>query len=69
MVGSSSGTCESLATATSVLGLVAASVDSDAPVTTSPPTQVLIDVGYDDEEDDDPDQARLSGKRFKKCTS
>ncbi|CAD6229250.1 unnamed protein product [Miscanthus lutarioriparius] len=70
----SSGTCESPATAASVLGSmaasVAASVDSDAPATTttSPPNQVPINVD-DQEDDDDPEQARLSGKRFKKLTS
>ena len=48
-----------------MLGSVAASVapapsvDSDASATISPPTQVPIV-----EEDDDPDQARLSGKRY-----
>ncbi|CAA0829325.1 Unknown protein, partial [Striga hermonthica] len=59
----SSGTCESPATVASVLGSVAASVQSDAT------EQVQVPINVDNDEQEDDEQACLSGKRFKKLTS
>ncbi|GER40808.1 Emsy N Terminus (ENT)/ plant Tudor-likedomains-containing protein [Striga asiatica] len=55
----SSGTCESPATVASV----AASVEIDAT------EQVQVPINVDNDEQEDDEQARLSGKRFKKLTS
>jgi len=74
---SSSGTCESPATAVSVaasvMGSSAPNVDTrcsgsgaGAPATTTTPA-TTTPINVDD--DDDDEQAHLSGKRFKKCTS
>jgi hypothetical protein len=70
----SSGTCESPATTVSVIGSSIPNCSGGngaaAPATTSPPTEVPINVDNDDlmDDADDEEQARLSGKRYKKCT-